>query len=88
MTRAVWLLLRGDVAGSLRMHPLAVPVMAAGLGIAAASLWATWSLGSPVRLTRTRLGRAAIAIAIVVYAAAFALWTLRWVGWFGGPVPV
>jgi hypothetical protein len=88
MTRAIRLLLRGDVAGSFHMHPLAVPVLGVGLGIAAASVWATWSMGSPVRLTRTRTGRAAIAFGIAVYTAALALWVLRWFGWFGGPVAV
>jgi hypothetical protein len=88
MTRALRLLLRGHVARSLQMHPLAVPVLLAGIGIAGATVWATWALGTPVRVTQTRAGRAAIAAAIAVYTAALVLWGLRWFGWFGGPVPV
>jgi hypothetical protein len=88
MTRAIRLLLRGDVAGSLRMHPLAVPVLLVGVMIATASVWSTGSMGSPVRAMQSRVSRVALWVAVAVYAATIALWALRWAGWFGGPVSV
>jgi hypothetical protein len=88
MTRALRLLAAGHVGASLRLHPLAAPVLAAGALLVASTIWATVAVGSPIRLHRTRSGRAAIAAAIVVYGAALGLWVLRWLGHFGGPVPV
>jgi hypothetical protein len=88
MTRAIRLLAEGKVGASLRMHPLAVPVLIAGSLLVLSSVWATLAVGSPMRLHRSWFGQAAIAAAIVVYAAAFVLWILRFLGHFGGPVPV
>lgn len=88
MTRALRLLLAGDVGASLRMHPLAVPVLGVGLLFMAATVWSTLVLGSPVHVHETRLGRWAIGALVVVYAAALLLWIARWFGFFGGPVPV
>lgn len=70
------------------MHPLAVPIVVVGLSFAAVTVTATLELGSPLRMHRVRSGRAVIAAAVVVYAAAIALWTLREFSLFGGPVPV
>jgi hypothetical protein len=88
MTRALRLFLAGDVQGSLRMHPLALPMLVASALVAASTVWATFRLGSPVRLWRTRLGRAALALVAATYAATLLLWVARWFGFFGGPVPV
>jgi hypothetical protein len=88
MTRALRLLYGGHVVASLRMHPLAVPVLFGGALLMLSTVWATVTLGSPMRLHRSRLGRVAIAVAGAVYGAALALWALRWFGCFGGPVPV
>jgi Protein of unknown function (DUF2752) len=88
MTRALRLLASGRVDASLRMHPLAVPVLLAGALLMASTVSATATLGSPIRLHRTRFGRLAIVLALVVYAATLGLWGLRWLGYFGGPVPV
>ena len=88
MTRAIRLLIHGDFAASLRMHALALPVLVAGVLVAVATVWATLVFGSPVRLVRTRLGRFALGLAAVAYAAAIALWVLRCFGYFGGPVTV
>jgi hypothetical protein len=88
MTRALRLLAAGRVGDSLRMHPLAVPVLLAGLTLVAATVWATLRLGSPVRLHRTRFGRLALGVGAAVYGATLALWVLRWFGLFGGPVAV
>jgi hypothetical protein len=88
MTRALKLLADGDVGASLRMHPLAVPVLAAGLLFIATTVWTTLILGSPLHVVRTRLGRVAIGTLIVVYSAALVVWGLRWFGFLGGPVAV
>src|SRR5580704_9957089 len=48
MTRALKLLADGDIGASLRMHPLAVPVLAAGLLFIATTVWTTLILGSPL----------------------------------------
>jgi hypothetical protein len=88
MTRAVRLLHDGDVAASVQMHPLALPVLAAGALLVLSTVWATLDAGTPVYFYRRRLGRLAIGFAVAVYAAALVLWILRWFGLFGGPVPV
>ena len=56
MTRALRLLGAGHVGESLRMHPLAVPVLASAALLALASVWATVALGTPVQMHRTALG--------------------------------
>ena len=87
MTRAVKLLLAGDWRGSLHMHPLALPVIAAGATFALATVWTTYVYGWPM-VHKSRLGRAALVGLGVVYAASIVLWGLRWLGCFGGPVSV
>ena len=88
MTRALRLLAAGRVDASLRMHPLAVPVLVAGALLLTSTVWATATLGSPIRVHRSLFGRIALALALVAYGAALALWLLRGLGYFGGPVPV
>jgi hypothetical protein len=88
MTRALRFLLAGDVVASLRMHPLAVPVLAVGLLFMGATVWTTLVLGSPIQVYKTRVGKWTLAAMVVVYGAAIVLWGLRWFGFFGGPVPV
>ena len=88
MTRAIRLLEAGRVEASLQMHPMAVPVLMAGLLFMAATVGSTLGRGTPFLVHKTLLGRVAIAFALVVYAATFALWIARWLGYFGGPVPV
>ncbi len=88
MTRALHLLAEGDVQASLRMHPLAVPVLTAGALFVVSTVWTTFATGSPVTVYQRGAGRAAIGLLAVVYVAAIALWILRWFGFFGGPVPV
>jgi hypothetical protein len=88
MTRAIRLIQAGDVEASLRMHPLALPVVIAGALVAVSTVWTTLEIGTPFEFYRRRTGRAALALAAVVYAATLVLWALRWLGYFGGPVPV
>ena len=88
MTRAVLLLEHGEIVASLRMHPLAVPSALASLFFMSATVWATASLGTPVAIWKTRLGRVAIVSFGAVQVAIFAFWIARMLGSFGGPVPV
>jgi hypothetical protein len=88
MTRAFLLLERGDVTGSLRMHPLAVPVLGSGVLLILATIWVTLVSGTPFLVHRSRFGRIAIAVSLLVYSLAAVLWVLRWLGYFGGPVAV
>jgi hypothetical protein len=88
MTRAIRLLQVGDFAGSVRMHPLAGPVLLAG-GLALLSMvQTTLATGSPLEFYERPTGRAALVLVAVAYAAAIGLWGMRWLGLFGGPVPV
>lgn len=88
MTRALRLFAAGDVQGSLCMHPLAVPALLAAGMLVASTVWATYALGTPFVVHKSRFGRGAITVAAVVYALVFLLWVGRWLGYFGGPVPV
>jgi len=88
MTRAARLLATGHVEASLEMHPLALPVVGVWALLMATTLWTTWTLGTPLAMVKGRLGRVALAVISVVYAAVFVLWILRWFGLFGGPVSV
>lgn len=88
LTRALRLFGAGDIQGSLRMHPLALPVLAAGVLLILATIRATLATGTPFLVYRGRFGRAAIGFAALAYTLAAALWVLRWCGHFGGPVAV
>jgi hypothetical protein len=88
LTRAMRLLAAGRIDASLRMHPLAIPIVLAFAAIALSTVTAAMTRGSPVDFYRTWHGRAALVFLGVAYAAAVALWVLRFFGAFGGPVPV
>jgi hypothetical protein len=88
MTRALALLAAGRLGDSLRLNALALPALLVGSAFAVATVVTTARVGTPFDVHRTRSGRAALLAALVVYAAAFLLWGMRWLGWFGGPVPV
>jgi hypothetical protein len=88
MTRALRLLADGHAEASLRMHPLAVPVLAAGSLLILSTVWTALTIGTPFYIHQSRFGRAAIAFAILVYSLTTALWVARWLGHFGGPVSV
>ncbi len=70
------------------MHPLVVPAVAATGLLAVATVRLMWKQGSLVGLWKDPLGRRSVMVFAGVYAAVLALWFLRFVGLFGGPVPV
>lgn len=84
MTRAVRMLLHGDVAGATAMQPLVWPLLA--LGVAFAVLEVRGHLrGRPWGASMEAL---APRIAFGVFVAAlFGVWVARFAGHFGGPVP-
>ena len=88
MTRAAWLLLRGDVQGSIAMHPLAIPTLLATLLIALAMLRVTFVRGGPGGMVDDRLSRLAVVAFVAIQMASVALWIARMLGAFGGPVAV
>lgn len=88
MTRAMLMLGRGDVVGSLRMHPMAVPNALAALLAMVATVWVTALDGSPMTLLRRKIGRIAIAALIAVQVAILGVWIARMLGALGGAVAV
>jgi hypothetical protein len=70
------------------MHPLAVPALLAVGLLVLSMVRTTLGTGSPLEFYRRPLGRGALVLAAVVYSAAVGLWGMRWLGLFGGPVPV
>jgi hypothetical protein len=88
MGRAALALMRGDVIGALRMHPLSVLIFA----------WLGWFAGVPLAryvIRATAWDPAANASPKWFERSAFALlvlligvWIARFLGFFGGPVPV
>jgi 4-hydroxy-3-methylbut-2-en-1-yl diphosphate synthase IspG/GcpE len=87
MTRAMVLLVTGHVAASLRMNALALPVALASAGLVVAAFGERPAGTADGARSGSRF-RAAIAAMTVAYGAAVVLWALRWLGMFGGPVPV
>src|SRR5215468_12039931 len=59
MTRAVHLMLHGEVLRSLHMHALALPSIVASLLVMAATTWATFRRGTPIEMLKVPLGRVA-----------------------------
>jgi hypothetical protein len=88
MTRAIHLLGEGDIAASLHMHALGLPVVVSTSFLAAVTVWLTWSQGTPLRLWESRAGRASVWALVAVNVAVVAYWGARMAGALGGPVPV
>ena len=88
LTRAIQLLLAGHFHASLRMHPLAIPLAAGFAAIALSIAISALTRGAAHAFHRTWHGRGALVFFGLAYAAAIALWVLRFFGAFGGPVPV
>lgn len=87
LTRATLALLRGDVAGSLHFHPLAMIISPLVAGIVAYDV-AVYVRRGRSAATQTLQGRWVTVGAVVLGAVAVAVWVARFFGWFGGPVAV
>jgi hypothetical protein len=83
ITRATLALCHADVAGALRMNPLALVV------VPASALLFAYSAFFYVRDGRTRLGeRGPTIVGVSIGVGLTVVWALRWFGLFGGPVPI
>jgi len=83
LTRATLALLQGDVAAATALQPLAL-VVCPLLGGAAAYACLRYLVTGKVQADRWYAGP----ILVVSMVALTIVWTLRWFGYFGGPVPV
>jgi hypothetical protein len=88
MTRAIELLLHGDLSASLAMHPLAVPTLLVQLVFAILTVVVTLRRGSPFVLWQVRAARVTVYAAAIVFGLDLVLWIARFCGAFHGPVPV
>ena len=88
MTRAVDLLLHGEIGASLAMHPLAIPTLLAQLAFAIVTIVVSLRHGTPFMLWATRMGRISVYAAAVVLGLDLILWVGRAAGLMHGPVPV
>jgi hypothetical protein len=87
LTRATLLLLRGDVAGALHMHPLSPLVVPLFGGFFAYGVATYLRSGRWPATQGPAAGRVAV-VGLVVWTALVAVWIARFWGAFGGPVPV
>ena len=88
MTRAIHLLLRGELAASVAMNPLAVPISLSLGAVALATVLVTIERGSPLSLLESRAGRAVVLSFLALEVLSVVVWALRLAGLFGGPVSV
>ena len=88
MTRAMDLLLHGELAASLAMHPLAIPTALTQLAFAVVTIVLTFRHGTPFMLWKTRVGRLVVYAVAVVLLLDLLLWIGRFAGLAHGPVPV
>jgi Protein of unknown function (DUF2752) len=88
MTRALELLLHGDLAASLAMHPLALPTALAQTAFALVTVIVTLRHGTPFVLWSTRAGRLAVYAGAAVFGLDVLLWLARAAGLMHGAVPV
>ncbi len=88
MTRAVKLFLHGELAASLAMNPLAVPIAHAAFSVALSTVLLTLTRGSPSALLESRPARAAVFTFVALEVLSVVVWALRFAGLFGGPVSV
>jgi hypothetical protein len=82
LTRATIELLHGHVAAAIALHPLAPivsPLVLGGFAIGAARY---------IRTGRTDFKPWVAVAASIMAALLVAVWLARWIGAFGGPVPV
>ncbi len=89
LTRAAWLLLRGDWYGALALHPLS-PLLVPGVGALVAMRLSRYVTGAaPARwLASVRVTRFGEVLALLLLGAVVGVWIARFFGAFGGAVPV
>lgn len=88
MTRAIELLMHGELGASLAMHPLAVPTLLVQLAFAVVTVVVTLRRGTPFVLWQVRAARVTVYAAAIVFGLDLLLWIARFCGAAHGPVPV
>jgi hypothetical protein len=88
MTRAMRLLLHGEVGASLHMHAFALPIAATSGLIMLGTTWAAYRLGNPTALLDVPVGRFAARAFVAAQAVLFLYYLARAFGAFGGLPPV
>ncbi len=86
LTRATLAALRGDVHGAFRLHPAVFVVTPTVVVVLVRDLWGftrrgVWGEGQ-------RGGRVTTAFVGLVVATLLGVWLARFLGFFGGPVPI
>src|SRR5580700_4327229 len=76
MTRAIHLFVRGDLAASIAMNPLAVPISLSLFAVALATVLLTLERGSPLSLFESRPARAAVISFVVLEVLSVVVWAL------------
>lgn len=87
MTRATLALLRGDIAGAVRFHPLVfvtLPTLALFFGINTLKYLRTGRWG----YVDGQMGKGFGIAAGLMVTLSIGVWVARFLGAFGGPVPV
>jgi hypothetical protein len=96
LTRATVALLHGDFAAALRFHPLVFVLTPAYVGLLGAMAFG-YVRGAPalaaagpggVRPRGILMSRVVTRLVWALVVLVFAVWILRFFGWFGGPVAV
>lgn len=87
-TRAMLCLFHGDVAGMLRMNPVAPLVCALLVAFVAQVLVSLATTGGLARLGSGLSAKITVRGLVAVFVLEVAIWLLRFAGFFGGPVPV
>ena len=88
MTRAIDLLVHGELGASFTMHPLAVPTLLVQLVFAVLTVVVTLRRGTPFVLWQVRAARVTVYVAALVFGLDLILWIARFCGAANGPVPV
>ena len=86
-TRSSLALLRGDLSGAC-LNPLAPPLLLLLGAFAVRLVFVAARDGHAGRFDEGPVIRWLVRALLVTFGLAVVLWGLRFVGWFGGPVPV
>jgi hypothetical protein len=87
LTRAAWLLVRGDWYGALALHPLS-PLLVPGVGALLAWRLSRYVTGTERSLASARRTRWSEVLSLLLLGAVLGVWIARFFGAFGGAVPV
>ena len=89
LTRATLALLRGDVRGAFRLHPLVFVLTPLFVwSVSAAALGYVRGPRAPSKPKLWFSSRAATLLASTLLVATLGVWGVRFFGYLGGPVPV